>query len=248
MPFRRVAENLRVQNWAAVAVDFVILVVGVYIGLQANDWKQRNIERESDQRALALFVDELDLMMIEADDDLKTVTVFLEELALGTEFALNCDASMTDRRRLTAAIVNTLHWRIPDIRPSGLAEIGNSGTLARLGNPALSRAVGTLNQQIKGMNDAAGLIAPQFDRAWAMLLPYLELSGPIRLENNGFRMARQSPSEYLSLAPDNPVCSAQEFLLGLALLTDYYDSSVYNFDAWLRALREAHELAALEMK
>ena len=41
MPFRRVAEHLRTQNWAAVAIDFVIVVVGVYIGLQANDWKQQ---------------------------------------------------------------------------------------------------------------------------------------------------------------------------------------------------------------
>ena len=139
MPFRQVAEHLRTQNWAAVAIDFVIVVVGVYIGLQANDWKQQKLERESDQRALALFVDELDVMMVEASDDLNTVTANLEALALGTEIALNCDASMEERRRLATAIANTLVWRIPDIRPSGLAEIGNSGTLHRLGNPELSR-------------------------------------------------------------------------------------------------------------
>jgi len=248
MPFRRVAEHLRTQNWAAVAIDFVIVVVGVYIGLQANDWKQQKLERESDQRALALFVDELDVMMVEASDDLNTVTANLEALALGTEIALNCDASMEERRRLAAAIANTLVWRIPDIRPSGLAEIGNSGTLHRLGNPELSRAVGTLNQEIKGMSDSTDLIGPQFDRAWAMLLPYLELSAPIRLQRSGRRLARQHPSEYMSLAPHASLCKAQEFLLGLSLLTDYYDSSVYSFDAWLWGLRTAHELAASEMK
>ena len=248
MLLRRMMRHVEGQNWFAVGIDFVIVVVGVFIGIQVANWNEARAERESDQRVLALFVDELDLMMVEAEDDLKVVTAFLEELALGTETALNCDASIQERRRLAAAIVNTLHWRIPDVRPSGLAEIGNSGTLARLGNPELSRAVGTVNQHIKSMSDSMDLIAPQFDRAWANLLPYLELSAPIRLEKTDLGVARQSPSDYMSLASHEPACHAREFLLGLSLLTDYYDSSVYNFDAWLQALRAAHELAVSEMK
>jgi hypothetical protein len=38
MLLRRVIQHLRKQEWMAVAIDFVIVVVGVFVGLQVNDW------------------------------------------------------------------------------------------------------------------------------------------------------------------------------------------------------------------
>ena len=38
MLLRRVVEHLRKQEWTAIAIDFVIVVFGVLIGLQVNDW------------------------------------------------------------------------------------------------------------------------------------------------------------------------------------------------------------------
>lgn len=34
MLLRRVMEHVRAQNWFAIAIDFVIVVVGVFVGLQ----------------------------------------------------------------------------------------------------------------------------------------------------------------------------------------------------------------------
>jgi len=244
----RLAHAIREQNWFTVALEVVIVVIGIFIGLQVDDWNQRRLERESDQRALALFVDELQLMLEEASVDLKFVTASMQDLSSGTEIALNCDASDEERARLTTAIGNTLNWRVPDIRPSGLAEIGNSGTLARLGNPELSRAVGSIHQSIQGIDDSMYFIAPQFDRAWQMLLPYLVLTQPIKLEKLDLGVARQPPPEYMSLVPQETLCGSQEFLLGLSLLTSFYESSVYNFEEWHRALTTAYKLAEAETR
>jgi len=244
----RLAHAIREQNWFTVVLEVVIVVIGIFIGLQVDDWNQRRLERESDQRALALFVDELQLMLEEASVDLKFVTASMQDLSSGTEIALNCDASDEERARLTTAIGNTLNWRVPDIRPSGLAEIGNSGTLARLGNPELSRAVGSIHQSIQGIDESMYFIAPQFDRAWQMLLPYLVLTQPIKLEKLDLGVARQPPPEYMSLVPQETLCGSQEFLLGLSLLTSFYESSVYNFEEWHRALTTAYELAEAETR
>ncbi len=35
MLLRRVTEHVKTQNWFAVGLDFLIVVVGVYIGIQA---------------------------------------------------------------------------------------------------------------------------------------------------------------------------------------------------------------------
>ena len=48
MLLRRVIEHLRGQEWTAIAIDFVIVVVGVFIGIQVANW---NEARVNDARA-----------------------------------------------------------------------------------------------------------------------------------------------------------------------------------------------------
>lgn len=48
MIFRRFAGNLRRQDWTAVVVELVVVVAGVFIGLQASNW---NTDRETDAKA-----------------------------------------------------------------------------------------------------------------------------------------------------------------------------------------------------
>lgn len=38
MIVRRFAEHMRKQQWTSVAIEFLIVVLGVFIGLQANEW------------------------------------------------------------------------------------------------------------------------------------------------------------------------------------------------------------------
>lgn len=40
MLFRRISEHLRAQNWLAVAIDFLIVVIGVFIGIQVANWNE----------------------------------------------------------------------------------------------------------------------------------------------------------------------------------------------------------------
>lgn len=45
MILRRLSENLRVQNWTNVAIELAIVIVGVFIGIQAANWNQERLER-----------------------------------------------------------------------------------------------------------------------------------------------------------------------------------------------------------
>ena len=40
MIFRRLAQHLREQNWAAIFIEFVLLVLGVFLGIQAANWNE----------------------------------------------------------------------------------------------------------------------------------------------------------------------------------------------------------------
>jgi len=45
MAIRRFRDHVADQNWFAVLIDVAIVVVGVFLGLQANNWNQARLER-----------------------------------------------------------------------------------------------------------------------------------------------------------------------------------------------------------
>ena len=52
MILRRLSANLRAQNWTAIAIEFVIVVVGVFIGTQVSNWNQGRLEKQATNRML----------------------------------------------------------------------------------------------------------------------------------------------------------------------------------------------------
>ena len=50
MLLRRVIEHVREQHWTAIAIDFVIVVAGVFVGIQVANWNEarrgRTLEAE----------------------------------------------------------------------------------------------------------------------------------------------------------------------------------------------------------
>lgn len=45
MILRKLAEAIRKQDWFVVVLEILIVVIGIYIGLQVDDWNQRRQER-----------------------------------------------------------------------------------------------------------------------------------------------------------------------------------------------------------
>lgn len=58
MILRRVMQHVKDQNWTAVALDFVIVVVGVFIGIQVSNWNEARTERTRERHALELLMNE----------------------------------------------------------------------------------------------------------------------------------------------------------------------------------------------
>ena len=52
MFLRRIIENLKTQNWTAIAIEFAIVIVGVFIGTQVSNWNQERIEKSETAQLL----------------------------------------------------------------------------------------------------------------------------------------------------------------------------------------------------
>ena len=45
MILSRVIEHMKKQHWTAIAIDFFIVVFGVFIGIQLGNWNEARVER-----------------------------------------------------------------------------------------------------------------------------------------------------------------------------------------------------------
>lgn len=59
MILRRLTENLRTQNWTAITIEFLIVVIGVFLGTQVANWNQSRLEKAETERLLVQLVPEL---------------------------------------------------------------------------------------------------------------------------------------------------------------------------------------------
>lgn len=55
---RRITDQVKTQNWVAVGVEFVIVVFGVFVGLQAQDWSTARAERVAEHAAIERLITE----------------------------------------------------------------------------------------------------------------------------------------------------------------------------------------------
>ena len=60
MILRRLTENLRVQNWTAITIEFLIVVIGVFIGTQVANWNQARVDQGETEQLLANLRPELE--------------------------------------------------------------------------------------------------------------------------------------------------------------------------------------------
>ncbi len=60
MLFRRFAENLRRQDWAAIAIEFLIVVIGIYVAFELDRWRELEAERSANDNFVRLLRLELE--------------------------------------------------------------------------------------------------------------------------------------------------------------------------------------------
>lgn len=118
MILRRVIQHFLKQEWTAIAIDFVIVVAGVFVGLQVNNW---NEGRANDAIAAG--------HLAEIADDLRSHLDFNVDLygaALARIAAVDYVYDKAFGQKLPQKVsLSTLEWTAPPIEPLPEEDLDN---------------------------------------------------------------------------------------------------------------------------
>lgn len=101
MLLRRITQHVKGQNWFAVGIDFLIVVIGVFIGIQVSNWNEARQDRALEQECLVRLYDDMNgsLQDYADNDGWDTTRIESQELVLS---ALRTD-ELADEDRETFA-------------------------------------------------------------------------------------------------------------------------------------------------
>jgi hypothetical protein len=150
MLLRRVISHVRKQEWTAIGIDFLIVVIGVFIGLQVNTWNTNRQDRERGEIYSERLKSELRFEHEYARAQLayNRSTLRAGQLAFS---GLSGKADVADEVVLINAYRATQHnWF--ERRRAAFDEIVASGSMALVSDPALlETAMGIYNTPIFDM-------------------------------------------------------------------------------------------------
>ncbi|MEM6537223.1 MAG: hypothetical protein AAF668_05780 [Pseudomonadota bacterium] len=174
MILRRVIEHVRTQNWTAVLLDFLIVVGGVFVGLQGQEWSER---REDAARATSLeqrLLSDFDSIISDLE---RGVTRTEEYMDAGEEVYAILKSGMPNKDVDFGQLLNLAGSSYP---PAGGAptytEMVSTGDLDLLQDTKLRQALLAYDQQARQAEKVFDLLLPRMLTAIEAVDPYIERS------------------------------------------------------------------------
>ncbi len=99
MILRRVIEHFRKQEWTAIFLDFVIVVLGVFVGLQVNNWNAARGDRAREEVFIAGLAKDVRRDIADIDEIIRVSTLrmsamgYLLERATGAPLPAGFDSA-----------------------------------------------------------------------------------------------------------------------------------------------------------
>ena len=152
MILRRLAEAIRQQNWFTVVLEVLIVVTGIFIGLQVDDWNGSRQDRRDEEHYLDRLHDEiLNAEMLSAR--LLGRRIERQAVTLDVLDAVFVDVERTSLTERECFAIGSLHYF--NIAVSGLSaaeELTASGRMDILLDTELRAGLGALKQAREATN------------------------------------------------------------------------------------------------
>lgn len=141
MILRRLAQNLKDQNWTAIAIEFVLLVLGVFLGIQVANWNE-----DRQQSALqAQYLERLRIDLIGIRERTRQHIGFYRDSIDGGEVLMMIvganeaalQGNPIDHAGMARALDALAQTRNPPPLPATYVEMRSNGQLSRVANRQL---------------------------------------------------------------------------------------------------------------
>ena len=140
-PTARLSGALKGQDWVAVAIELLVVVIGILIALEVNQWAEQRETRSLEHSYLLRLKEDLQLERDEADRFTRVVNDRLDAVALLDRVAGNPSTPLQDPRSIVCALATVSWGSFPPVHNIAYDELQNTGRTNLIRSLALRRAL-----------------------------------------------------------------------------------------------------------
>ena len=141
MILRRVIEHVKEQNWTAVALDFVIVVLGVFVGLQVQEWNSGRNARAAAHAYRERLVTDMQLSVSRNQKQIDYGRLQISQLDFVLAALTSCRLDAGEAGAFGAGLYNMGRFDLPTMVMGTIDELNATGDFKLIGTPALRRSI-----------------------------------------------------------------------------------------------------------
>jgi hypothetical protein len=212
MILRRFSEHVKDQNWFAVGLDLIVVVSGIYIGLQADAWMLSKQDR-------ALEVEYLERMVSDMEESIvaqRELIRILDESSVSIDYIAELQRSRSldsaDVERLIKGL-NEVGWvATPVTNMVTVRELQSTGNISLIRDISVRMAIGRFERSFANAEFSAtqnlefmAAAAPEI-MTWSFMAPNVpgEHQSVIVSVDDSFGYTQQYDTERMLKNPDAP--------------------------------------------
>ena len=158
MLLRRITQHVKDQNWFAVGIDFIIVVLGVFIGIQVANWDNVRSDEHNYQNAMLRLAEE----NFDTLDELEEYRPAIEERLVEVQAAIlalqTCETDSVAEATLNRGLNIIRGSSFPQAVTLALDQLVNDARLLARQNTTIRTILREYHEQLHSMNDIAQLV------------------------------------------------------------------------------------------
>lgn len=152
MIIRRLAEALRRQDWDTVFVELVIVVVGIFLGIEAANWNEDRRDRQDESAYLLRLHEDVRSSIVDLQRGRDDVVRWNDRGQRALQALRNNDRTLIDEEAGYAFAAST-RIGLPTTQLATITELISSGRLNEISDPAVRAELARMDGNIQGLND-----------------------------------------------------------------------------------------------
>lgn len=177
MILRRVIEHVQSQNWFAVALDFVIVVFGVFIGIQVANWNDERLQAKQQRVYFERLHSDFTGIRTRIEEHFKVYNDSLEGgdylLRIVTASEAELGAMVIDDAEITRAFNGLSSMRIPPPAPATYVEMVSEGQLSSIANVKLRDKLAEYDRLLGVVQEVSNVVSQHNVRHLPVLSRYI---------------------------------------------------------------------------
>lgn len=159
MIFTRLSRALIEQNWLTVVLEILVVVIGLFVGLQVDDWNEDRKNRNQELVCLTKPSDDLRAMRVDLQEQMEKRTERVERMKSALSALENCDVSPRAQADVKFALERYQVSNGINFLDATYNEMVASGALARIADQELKQRIAYAFSALGSVNENARLTA-----------------------------------------------------------------------------------------